>query len=491
ALSRHKVSVKVKKREVKFHTDFEGFIGSSQPMQVVYKMIESSANSRATCFITGESGTGKEVAAEAIHKLSNRRAKPFVVLNCAAIPKDLMESEIFGHIKGAFTGAVSDHDGAATRANGGTLFLDEICEMDLHLQSKLLRFIQTETFNKVGSGKTEKVNIRFVCATNRDPLVEIGAGRFREDLYYRLHVIPIPLPALRDRQGDVIAIATKFLKTFASEEEKDFVEFSPEAVDKLATYPWPGNVRQLQNVIRNTVVLNQGQAVEVSMLPPPLNTDSLPTSSLASMGVHTQPQMPPIQRQNPATSLPHNSYTPLPDQTNRIAAFGGTPVGSSSNGFEGQNLHAHLANSNLANTHLGGQFAGQFSEGLSGAFADQFDRNSVNGSDHLGDDQFDNGHFANGGFSNHMGNQASNGQMYANPQAEPVVIQPLWETEKRAILTAIDSCNGNIPKAAAMLGISASTIYRKKQSWEAEMKKQAAKAEAEARSKMQDSMIDA
>jgi len=281
ALSRHQMAVKVKKREVKFHTDFEGFIGSSQPMQVVYRMIESAASSRATCFITGESGTGKEVAAEAIHKLSNRKGKSFVVLNCAAIPKDLMESEIFGHIKGAFTGAVSDHDGAATRANGGTLFLDEICEMDLHLQSKLLRFIQTETFNKVGSGKTEKVNIRFVCATNRDPLVEIGAGRFREDLYYRLHVIPVPLPALRDRGDDVLSIATKFLKTFSAEEDKEFADFAEDAVDKLTSYSWPGNVRQLQNVIRNTVVLNQGEMVEASMLPPPLNTASLPASSLA------------------------------------------------------------------------------------------------------------------------------------------------------------------------------------------------------------------
>ena len=158
-------------------------------MTAVYKMIESVARSNASVFITGESGTGKEVCAEAIHKSSPRAKSPFVPLNCAAIPKDLIESEIFGHIKGAFTGATSDRDGAAARADGGTLFLDEICELELNLQAKLLRFLQSGTVQKVGSDSLKKVDVRIVCATNRDPLEEVEAGRFREDLYYRLHVL--------------------------------------------------------------------------------------------------------------------------------------------------------------------------------------------------------------------------------------------------------------------------------------------------------------
>ncbi|CAG0951616.1 partial Regulatory protein LuxO, partial [Anaerolineae bacterium] len=183
--------------------EYFGFIGASQAMQAVYRVIDNVAASRATVFITGESGTGKEVCAEAIHRKSPRSDKPFVTLNCAAIPKDLLESELFGHVKGAFTGAYQERQGVAAQAHGGTLFLDEIGEMDLSIQSKLLRFVQTGTFQKVGGGKTETVDVRLVCATNRDPLKEVEAGRFREDLYYRLHVIPIWLPPLRERDDDV------------------------------------------------------------------------------------------------------------------------------------------------------------------------------------------------------------------------------------------------------------------------------------------------
>lgn len=250
---------------------FGGFLGSSLPMQGVYRILESAAASKATVFITGESGTGKEVCAETLHKLSPRHDKPLVVMNCAAIPRDLIESEIFGHVKGAFTGAVGDRIGAAERADGGTLFLDEICEMELDLQSKLLRFIQTGCFQRVGSSKQQQVDVRFVCATNRDPFAEVQAGRFREDLYYRLHVIPIPLPALRERGDDVLQIAREFLRQFAAEEGKAFVGFSHEAEQILRDYEWPGNVRQLQNVIRNIVVLHNGEQVLPAMLPAPLN----------------------------------------------------------------------------------------------------------------------------------------------------------------------------------------------------------------------------
>jgi len=254
------------------HTGFGGFIGSSLSMQTVYRILESAAPSKATVFITGESGTGKEVCAETLHKISPRKDQPLVVLNCAAIPRDLIESEIFGHVKGAFTGAQSDREGAASRANGGTLFLDEICEMELDLQSKLLRFIQTGTFQRVGGSKQESVDVRFVCATNRDPIAEVQAGRFREDLYYRLHVIPVALPPLRERGDDVLAIARNFLRQFAAEENKHFSDFSPESAQMMLNYEWPGNVRQLQNVIRNVVVLHDGDRVLPTMFPPPLNS---------------------------------------------------------------------------------------------------------------------------------------------------------------------------------------------------------------------------
>lgn len=250
--------------------EFCGFIGASPPMQGVYRIIDSAAPSKATVFITGESGAGKEVCAEAIHLRSPRNGKPFVVLNCAAIPKDLMESEVFGHVKGAFTGAVADRQGAASLADGGTLFLDEICEMDIGLQAKLLRFVQTGSFQKVGSASTLNVDVRFLCASNRDPWEEVQAERFREDLFYRLHVIPLHLPPLRDREGDILDIARHFLIEFSTEEGKDFREFSPEAERSIADYGWPGNVRQLQNAIRNMVVLNNGTTITAEMLPDPI-----------------------------------------------------------------------------------------------------------------------------------------------------------------------------------------------------------------------------
>ncbi|CAV18013.1 LuxO repressor protein [Vibrio atlanticus] len=251
--------------------NYQGFIGSSQTMQQVYRTIDSAASSKASIFITGESGTGKEVCAEAIHAASKRGDKPFIAINCAAIPKDLIESELFGHVKGAFTGAATDRQGAAELADGGTLFLDELCEMDLELQTKLLRFIQTGTFQKVGSSKMKSVDVRFVCATNRDPWKEVQEGRFREDLYYRLYVIPLHLPPLRERGEDVIEIAYSLLGYMSVEEGKAFVRFAEEVLDRFNQYEWPGNVRQLQNVLRNVVVLNNGKEITLNMLPPPLN----------------------------------------------------------------------------------------------------------------------------------------------------------------------------------------------------------------------------
>jgi DNA-binding NtrC family response regulator len=247
---------------------YGGFIGNSPAMQSVYKTIDSLAASAATGFIVGESGTGKELAAEAIHQNSDRRDKAFIAINCGAIPGELMESELFGHVKGSFTGATANREGAVSVANGGTLFLDEICEMSLELQKKLLRFIQTGTFRKVGSNQLEKVDVRFVCATNRDPLEEVREGRFREDLFYRLHVVPVRMPPLRERDGDVMLIAENFLQQFSEREGRVFKGFSADAAAAMRRYPWPGNVRQLQNAIHQLVVLHDGEQVEEAMLPP-------------------------------------------------------------------------------------------------------------------------------------------------------------------------------------------------------------------------------
>jgi two-component system repressor protein LuxO len=322
---------------------YHGFIGGSLAMQSVYRIIDSAAPSRATVFITGESGTGKEVCADAIHRQSPRRAAPFVALNCGAIPRDLMESEIFGHVKGAFTGAAAERIGAAGQADGGTLFLDEIGEMGMDLQTKLLRFVQTGTLQKVGGTRPENVDVRFICATNKDPLKAVAEGRFREDLYYRLNVIPIHLPALRDRREDVLPLARHFLSRFAAEEGKPFRGLSPEVEAILTDYDWPGNVRQLQNVIRNVVVLHAGGQVTAAMLPAPL--DAMKQASSAGPAV------------------------------------------------------------------------------------------------------------------------ADAGRATSAQQSDSASVKPLWLIEKEAIERAIDHCDGNIPRAAALLEVSPSTIYRKRQAW--------------------------
>jgi two-component system repressor protein LuxO len=194
-----------------------------------------------------------------------------VALNCAAIPKDLLESEIFGHVAGAFTGASKDRAGAASQADGGTLFLDEICEIDFDLQAKLLRFIQLESFRRLGGSKTEQADIRFVCATNRDPLAEVRAQRFREDLYYRLHVIPVEMPPLRVRDEDVLLLSEHFLEQFSRRDGKVFSGFDDTAKQALQAYSWPGNVRELQNSIQQAVVLNSGPLLTAAALAPGLH----------------------------------------------------------------------------------------------------------------------------------------------------------------------------------------------------------------------------
>lgn len=247
-------------------TDYAGFVGASSAMQFVYEQIARVAASSAPVFITGESGTGKDVCAEALHAKGPRAGKRFVAINCAAIPRDLMESELFGVTRGAFTGAHEDRKGAAELADGGTLFLDEIGEMDLSLQSKLLRFLQTGVVSRVGETAARKVDVRVICATNRNPMQMITERTFREDLFYRLHVLPIHLPPLRQRPTDILVLARHFLERYAEEEHKRFGGFSPEAAQQLSAADWPGNVRQLQNLVRRLAVMFDGGNISAPML---------------------------------------------------------------------------------------------------------------------------------------------------------------------------------------------------------------------------------
>ena len=264
AAERHRLAREIKVvRQSTSRESFHGFVGKSQVMQAVYRAIENFGGSKASVFITGESGSGKEVAAEAIHLSGPRASKPFVAINCGAIPENLLESELFGHVKGAFTGALENRVGAAKAANGGTLFLDEICEMELKLQVKLLRFLQTGMIQRVGTSAPEPVDVRVICATNRNPVEEVASGNFREDLYYRLNVIPLELPPLRDRGDDVLQIAEAFVDRFSKEEGRKVTSLSDASKNYLKTHDWPGNVRELQNSIRRAIVMGSGEVLEL------------------------------------------------------------------------------------------------------------------------------------------------------------------------------------------------------------------------------------
>jgi len=252
----------------------EDLIGVSHPMQRIYRMIESVSHGDATVLITGESGVGKELVAQAIHKKSVRNKNPFIAINCASIPRNLLESELFGYEKGAFTGANRRHVGSCEVASKGTLFLDEICEMDPELQAKLLRFLQEKNFRPLGGDRIVEVDTRVICATNKDPLTEVQAGRFREDLYYRISVIPLEVPPLRERQEDIVILAMKFLEEFSSKYDKYFYDFSADAIDKISNFHWPGNVRDLKNTIERIVALNTGSQVIERFLPERLQQET-------------------------------------------------------------------------------------------------------------------------------------------------------------------------------------------------------------------------
>jgi two-component system response regulator HydG len=249
-------------------TAFSGIIGKDPKMQRIYKLIEDIAPTDTSVLIQGESGTGKELVANAIHHLSHRKDKPFVVVNCSAYPETLLESEIFGHEKGAFTGALRQKAGRFEQAHRGTVFLDEIGEISPSAQIKLLRMIQSQKFERLGGEQTLSVDLRILAATNKDLLQEVKNGSFREDLYYRLHVIPILLPPLRKRGNDIPLLIRHFLNRFSAEQGKDVQGFSPDAMRLLLDYSWPGNVRELENSIEHATVLAKGNQIEVSDLPP-------------------------------------------------------------------------------------------------------------------------------------------------------------------------------------------------------------------------------
>ncbi len=263
-------NVYLKRREVQ-RQRFDNIIGDSAAMKAVFAQLEKVVDTRATVCVEGETGTGKELIASAVHYKSNRKDKMFVAQNCAALPENLLESELFGHKRGAFTSADADKKGLFEIADGGTLFLDEMGEMPMSLQAKLLRVLQEGTIRPVGATSEKQVDVRIICATNRDLNVEVEKGRFRQDLFYRLMVFPIRLPPLRERGGDIPMLAKHFLTRYADEYRVDSPGFTPEALDALANYPWPGNIRELENEIQRLVIqADPGCWLEVTDLSPRL-----------------------------------------------------------------------------------------------------------------------------------------------------------------------------------------------------------------------------
>ena len=272
---------------------FDNIVGNSPEMQEVFKAVAQVAPSRATVLLTGESGTGKELVAAAVHHHSPRKDGPFVRLHCAALAETLLESELFGHERGAYTGADRRREGRFEQANAGTLFLDEIGDITPSTQVKLLRVLQERQFERVGGNQTQTVDVRLIAATNRDLKQLVAEGKFREDLYYRLNVINVALPPLRRRKSDVAALAAHFLERFARENSKRVERFSDGALAQIVAYNWPGNVRELENVVERAVVLTEGHTIEQHHLPAELgaadgesSTPTIPGSTMADIERH-------------------------------------------------------------------------------------------------------------------------------------------------------------------------------------------------------------
>jgi len=279
-------------------------VGESPAIRQVYAVVEKVADTPSTVLITGESGTGKELVARALHDNSSRHAGPFIKINCAAIPKTLMESELFGYEKGAFTGAVGSKPGRFELAHGGTLFLDEIGEIPVEMQVKLLRVLQESEFERVGGIKTIKVDVRLLTATNRDLAAEITTGGFREDLYYRLNVVPIHLPALRERHQDIPLLVDHFIARFNERLKKQIAGAEPEAVERLVAHNWPGNIRELENVIERTILFCEGPYIRLADLPGEFSGISPASSQPNLPAVATASAAPPPASPAPSSAVP-------------------------------------------------------------------------------------------------------------------------------------------------------------------------------------------
>ena len=290
--------------ELQKHFQLENIIGDSPMVQAIYKVVGRVAQTNATVLITGESGSGKEVIAQTIHRNSNRCDNPFIKVNCGALPEGLIESELFGHEKGAFTGAIARKPGRFELANGGTLLLDEIGELPLSLQVKLLRVLQEKSFERVGGTETIKVDVRIIAATNRNLEERVQQGQFRGDLYYRLKVVPIHVPALRERMGDIPAFVEYFVRRFADESHVEPPMVTPEALKLLCRCPWPGNVRELANVMERAVILSQG-VIDVMDLPGLLPADELPVVAVPETGTYRE-QMQKVEKQIIENALKQN-----------------------------------------------------------------------------------------------------------------------------------------------------------------------------------------
>jgi DNA-binding NtrC family response regulator len=276
--------VRTLRRQLRDSGSFGRIIGNSSGIRAVYRVIEQAAPTNASVLISGESGTGKELIAQTIHELSPRQSFPFVAINCAAIPETLLESEIFGHEKGAFTGAHDRRTGVFELAHRGTLFLDEIAEMQPATQVKLLRVLQERTFRRLGGRQEQVVDVRVIAATNVNPVEAARSGKLREDLYYRLNVFNLDLPPLRDRRDDIPLLVQTFLNEFNRSNNKSVRAVDQEAMYLLERYPWPGNIRELRNVIERATILAEGEFIEVKHLPPSLvskGEESLPTLTIA------------------------------------------------------------------------------------------------------------------------------------------------------------------------------------------------------------------
>jgi DNA-binding NtrC family response regulator len=253
--------------ELEERYQFDNIIGKSESMQEIFRLVEKVAPTDSTILIRGQSGTGKELIARAIHQHSLRKDKKFIAVDCGALPETLLESELFGHVKGSFTGAVVTKSGLLEVANGGTFFLDEVGDLSLGIQAKLLRVLQEKEFRQVGGVKSIKVNVRLVAATNQDLELMIREGRFREDLFYRVNIVPIRLPSLKERREDIPLLADHFLKVYNSRRNKNMKGFSPQALGVLMEYDWPGNVRELENIIDRMVIMSDSETIDVEHVP--------------------------------------------------------------------------------------------------------------------------------------------------------------------------------------------------------------------------------